>query len=61
MVVVPTEENVVLEFEETWAESGGKIASLVGVVVLLGALLWGRRYATSNERRAMGQDPRSGS
>jgi len=58
MVVVPTEETVVLEFEETWPESGGKIASLVGVVVLLGALLWGKRYATSNGQRPMGQNPR---
>jgi hypothetical protein len=45
MVVVPTDETVVLEFEETWAESGGKVASLLGVVVLLGALLWGKRRA----------------
>jgi hypothetical protein len=41
MVVVPTEETVVLEFEETWAESGGKVASVVGLVLLLGAMLWG--------------------
>jgi hypothetical protein len=55
MVVVPTAEDVVLEFEDTWAENGGKIATLVGVVVLLGAVLWGRGYATSDKQRATGQ------
>jgi hypothetical protein len=43
MVVVPTEEQVVLEFQDTWAESGGKIASLVGVVGLIGVSGWGLR------------------
>jgi hypothetical protein len=42
MVVVPTSEDVVLEFEDTWAENGGKIATVVGLVVLLGAVLWRR-------------------
>jgi hypothetical protein len=50
MVVVPTAEQVVLEFEDTWAENGGKIATAVGVVVLLGALLWGRRRALGNSQ-----------
>jgi hypothetical protein len=50
MVVVPTAEQVVLEFEDTWAENGGKIATAVGVVVLLGALLWGRRRALGNRQ-----------
>ncbi len=43
MVVVPTSEHVVLEFQDTWAESGGKIASLLGVVALLGVAVWGLR------------------
>ena len=43
MVVVPTEEQVVLEFQDTWAESGGKIASLVGVVGLVGLSGWSLR------------------
>ncbi|HLF43895.1 MAG TPA: hypothetical protein VJA46_10280 [Acidimicrobiia bacterium] len=36
MVVVPTSEEVTLEFRDTWAESGGLILSGVGIVVLLG-------------------------
>jgi hypothetical protein len=43
MVVVPTSENVVLEFKDTWAENGGKIASALGVLILVGALVVGRR------------------
>ncbi|MGH8873492.1 MAG: hypothetical protein ACRDWS_16140 [Acidimicrobiia bacterium] len=43
MMVVPTSEHVVLEFEDTWAESGGKIASLVGVLALVGAAVWSLR------------------
>ncbi len=43
MVVVPTSEQVVIEFNDTWAENGGKIATVVGVVLLVGALVWRRR------------------
>jgi hypothetical protein len=43
MVVVPTSEQVVLEFQDTWAETGGKIGSLVGVVALIGVGVWGVR------------------
>jgi len=43
MVVVPTGEEVVLEFEDTWAETGGKVATLVGVLGLVGVGLWGVR------------------
>ena len=43
MVVVPTSEHVVLEFQDTWAESGGKLASLLGVVCLVGVAVWERR------------------
>lgn len=48
MVVVPTSEQVVLTFEDTWAETGGLILSAVGVVVLVGAglVVWRRRSET---------------
>jgi hypothetical protein len=49
MVVVPTSEDVVLEFEDTWAENGGKIATVVGLVLLLGAVLWRRSVAGGRE------------
>lgn len=35
MVVVPTQEDVVLEFEDTWAESGGRLLTLLGIGALL--------------------------
>ena len=35
MVVVPTEEDVVIEFGDTWAETGGKALSLGGIALLL--------------------------
>jgi hypothetical protein len=43
MVVVPTSEHVVLEFDDTWAESGGKVISLIGLVTLAGAVIVSRR------------------
>jgi hypothetical protein len=43
MVVVPTTEHVVLEFQDTWAESGGKVASLLGALALVGVAVWGLR------------------
>jgi hypothetical protein len=43
MVVVPTSEDVVLEFQDTWAETGGKIATLLGILGLVGVVVWGRR------------------
>jgi hypothetical protein len=36
MVVVPTSDEVTLEFRDTWAETGGLILSVAGIVVLLG-------------------------
>lgn len=36
MVVVPTENQVVLEFNDTWAESIGRILSGLGILALLG-------------------------
>jgi len=46
MVVVPTQNDVVIEFRDTWAESGGKVLTLFGVgalIVIGGALFWRRR------------------
>jgi hypothetical protein len=40
MVVVPTSEQVVLEFQDTWAETGGKFVSLIGLVGLAGVGVW---------------------
>jgi hypothetical protein len=55
MVVVPTEENVVIEFEDTWAESGGKLLTFGGVTSLAvvgGLLYWRRRVSSSGETLA---------
>jgi hypothetical protein len=46
MVVVPTSEDVVLTYSDTWVEIVGKLMTLVGLVILLiGGLIarWGRR------------------
>ena len=55
MVVVPTQEDVVLEFGDTWVETGGKILTLVGVAALVtvGVSWWRRRVNSS------GADPAS--
>ena len=34
MVVIPTEENVVIEFNDTWAELSGKVLTIAGVLAL---------------------------
>ena len=49
MVVVPTQEDVVLEFQDTWAETGGKILTLVGVtaLVVVGVFWWRRSVSSS--------------
>ncbi len=56
MVVVPTERDVVIEFDDTWAESGGKILTLGGVASLLvaGGLFYWRRQV-----KPAGADPAS--
>jgi hypothetical protein len=48
MVVVPTESEVVLEFRDTWAESGGKLLTLggAGSMIVLGGAYWWRRRVT---------------
>lgn len=38
MVVVPTQQQVVLEFRDTWPETGGKILSVTGLVALVAVL-----------------------
>ena len=45
MVVVPTQSDVVVEFDDTWAESGGKILTLGGgvAIVAMGVVYWRRR------------------
>jgi hypothetical protein len=35
MVVVPTQREVVIEFEDTWAETGGKILTVLGIAGLV--------------------------
>lgn len=55
MVVVPTEEDVVIEFEDTWAETGGKVLTLGGLgalAVLGGVLVWRRRVSQDGEDSA---------
>lgn len=39
MVVVPTQEDVVLEFRDTWAETGGRIMTILGVLALIGVVI----------------------
>jgi hypothetical protein len=54
MVVVPTSEDVVLEFRDTWAETGGKIVSVLGIALLVGVGVAGvrRRRAAGSPRPA---------
>jgi hypothetical protein len=52
MVVLPTNEEVTLEFQDTWAESGGKILSLGGVgslIIVGGLIFWRRRVSSPGE------------
>jgi hypothetical protein len=52
MVVVPTQEDVVLEFDNTWAETGGMIVSVIGIGLLIGVGVAGvrrRRAVSSSE------------
>ena len=51
MVVVPTENEVVLEFQDTWAETGGKVLTLAGVAGLLAVavILWRKREVNPTE------------
>ena len=44
MVVVPTDNEVVIEFQDTWAESSGQILTVIGLVGLIvgGFVAWRR-------------------
>ncbi|MCJ7725054.1 MAG: hypothetical protein MUP76_01505 [Acidimicrobiia bacterium] len=52
MLVVPTEEHVVLEFSNTWVESGGMAISVVTLVMLAGWGIWRRERRKRAEARA---------
>ena len=49
MVVVPTDNEVVIEFEDTWAESSGQILTIVGGAALIigGFVAWRRSPASA--------------
>ncbi len=51
MVVVPTGNEVVIEFEDTWAESSGQILTLVGGAALIigGFVAWRRSRQTTTQ------------
>lgn len=57
MVVVPTEREVVMEFRDTWAESGGKLLSLGGLVALVLTGGWFQRRL--GRLRSSGEDASS--
>ncbi|MGA7096610.1 MAG: hypothetical protein WB245_03475 [Acidimicrobiia bacterium] len=60
MVVVPTSDHVVLEFQDTWAETFGKLGTLVGLLALGGVLVWGwrrRRLSADLRSRAASESP----
>ena len=50
MVVVPTENHVELIFQDTWAESGGQVLTLLGVI----GLILGGLFAWTRTRRTPG-------
>jgi hypothetical protein len=59
MVVVPTEEEVVLEFRDTWPESLGKVLSLGGVVTLVAVVIVARRPDEPETVTSSREDPAS--
>ena len=54
MVVVPTQSDVELVFEDTWAESGGQILTLLGAIGLVvgGVYAWTRSRRVKSEESA---------
>ena len=57
MVVVPTEEDVVIEFRDTWAETVGKILTLAGIVGLVVAGLRPRLFPSDPSRDGSEPNP----
>lgn len=43
MVVVPTEREVVIEFADTWPETGGRVLSVIGIAAVAVTAVVGRR------------------
>ncbi|MFB3050865.1 MAG: 6-pyruvoyl-tetrahydropterin synthase-related protein, partial [Acidimicrobiia bacterium] len=56
MVVVPTDNEVVIEFQDTWAESSGQILTIVGLVGLLvgGFVAWRRTTSQIQSSESVG-------
>ena len=56
MVVVPTDNEVVIEFQDTWAESSGQILTIVGLVGLLvgGFAAWRRTTSQIRSSESVG-------
>lgn len=52
MVVVPTQEDVVIEFRNTWAETSGMALSAVSILSLIAWVIWSRRRRKLAEARA---------
>ncbi len=52
MLVVPTQEQVVLEFRNTWVESVGMAMTVITLLTLAGAGYWSRRRRLAREARA---------
>jgi hypothetical protein len=51
MVVIPTQEDVVISFDDTWPESIGKIFTVVGLIGLVVVIVVGvvnRRWDRSD-------------
>jgi hypothetical protein len=52
MLVVPTQEDVVLEFRNTWVESGGMALTVITIVTLAGLAIVARQRRKAAEARA---------
>jgi len=52
MIVVPTQEEVVLEFQNTWVETGGMAITLGSLLTLAGWAVWSRRQRHRATARA---------
>ena len=56
MVVVPTDNDVVIEFQDTWAESSGQILTVIGLVGLIvgGFVAWRRTTSQIQSSESVG-------